>query len=531
MTRSYKEYKLQFLTDYIAKNPNYFNDKTKWDYSQELLQDYIENIKENPQIIFSDAKEILEAASLETYSNNVNLIIDNVKGTPIEKAYKSLFIKHKTEGIYLYLLRNIDIQINADSHYKIDDDNEESKLKSLLLNRVAELTNGDTVNFDLLQKLLIETKKQPSSYSSLPADENNRPNGKFTNYGFSPSITGINRLLMGKDLKYIKNTHKKINRRTNYQLHSIKDSKGNIVYKVDIDNGKQSHTVLLIRNLDTITSSNQGEQKAFIYILNKINEQAYKIDGLYKDRVTMNLNNFVGEPWGYSSIVAARRYWKKVFKKLMDIGISSATKKKQGKNITLDEGAYYLFTGYNIKNNIITLGLNTLLDWSFIVQFYTTIPSYAFGLSNRSFQLLLLISQQARKYTTDIANHGFFKISYRLIHHFLYLPEPDTIKDPKGKIKDPIEKVINEISNTDQGECLILTPDFSKTSTGDNTAKIEDYLDNSFLKVEFCNDYSEKFINFEEKKGNKIKKAIKAKEKIIRAREKKKQGSTETAQS
>lgn len=185
MERSYQEYKLKFLTDYIAKNPNYFRDKTEWDYSKELLKDYIENIKENPNIIFSDAKEILEAASLETYSNNVHLLIESVKGTPSEEPYKNLFINQRTEGIYLYLLRNIDIQINADSYYKIDDEHGESKLKTLLLKRVAELTNGDTVDFDLLQNLLIITNDSLQNnnllnYTHIPFKNISHPGDKMS---------------------------------------------------------------------------------------------------------------------------------------------------------------------------------------------------------------------------------------------------------------------------------------------------------------------------------------------------------------
>lgn len=185
MERSYQEYKLKFLTDYIAKNPNYFRDKTEWDYSKDLLKDYIDSIKENPNIIFSDAKEILEAASLETYSDNVNLLIESVKGTPSEEPYKNLFINQRTEGIYLYLLRNIDIQINADSYYKIDDEHGESKLKTLLLKRVAELTNGDTVDFDLLQNLLIATNGSLQNnnlinYTHIPFRNISHPSDKIS---------------------------------------------------------------------------------------------------------------------------------------------------------------------------------------------------------------------------------------------------------------------------------------------------------------------------------------------------------------
>ena len=501
MPRSYFQYLREFHEDFCKEHAEMI--ATPEEFTQllikELNRDYLANAKDNPEIIYHDTAEIISKQTIDDYKKHRK----NAAYTP----------KRPFDAIFFFLSRLVNMQYKAATVYDLPVD----ELEELLLQRAEELNNGKRPKgrtADKIKRQILAELKELDKAAAPPISK------EFTMYGTSPAMNDINKILATKgDFSYINKTQKAISHSTKHELTQITDPQGNKIHKFTIDRGKNSHTEILIKNLNAIMEPNKGEQKALIYILGKINEQAYKpSDGLYKDRITMNLNDFVGEPWNYGSIVAARRYWKKVIIKLLNIGVATATKRTSGRPLTLEEGAFYLFPGYTIKNNILTIGLNTMLDWSFILQFYTAIPSYSFGLQNRAFQLLQAISYKAQMEAEQIAQTGHFYISFKAIHQALYLPEPENIKDTNGKIKGAIEKAIDEISDTDKGKCLKLTPDYSHTATGDDTAKIEDYLENGRLKVEPCGDYKERFTKFAQLKAGKIKKAAQDKEKRQRKR-------------
>lgn len=171
-----------------------------------------------------------------------------------------------------------------------------------------------------------------------------------------------------------------------------------------------------------------------------------------------------------------------------------------------------LFTGGRIEKGQCFIYLNPRINWSFLTQYFTILPTYYFRLSNRASDLLYYIFYLARQHTRDIEERGYFTISFRAIQHKLSLPSEKGAANPQRDIKDAIEDTIEQIE--DAHKATYDNMEFSLLPVCDDTAPITDYLDNGYLKVELKGAFASNFIAISKETEKQIAEAKKRQQKI-----------------
>ena len=164
-----------------------------------------------------------------------------------------------------------------------------------------------------------------------------------------------------------------------------------------------------------------------------------------------------------------------------------------------------LFTGADIERGQCFIYLNPHINWSFLTQYFTILPTYYFRLSNRASDLLYYIFYLARQHTgekdivevTDETTGKkrqavVFNISFRAIQHKLMLPNEKGAANPQRDIRDAIEDAIEQIE--DEHKKTYNNMEFSLLPVYDLNSSITEYLDNGYLKVELKGDFATTFI-------------------------------------
>lgn len=276
---------------------------------------------------------------------------------------------------------------------------------------------------------------------------------------------------------------------------------------IDLRHKSGDTIAISVSDISSLTGSNKGIMKFFVYALTLANEQALDGNGeLTRDHVSFPIKELV-ELGLYSSVKSARTGIHSALHALKGIQIKASLHK--GKKQLEQAVEAVLFVASEIKNSTVTLYLNTLLDWRVITTYYTAIPSFIFSLSNKGFLLAYYIFLQARQNIHKIEQSGSFNISMRAIHSRLMLPSERGNKRPRQTIREPIEKAIDEIEAAANSLDFTLTPHF------DEDGNITSYLDNGYLAIGFKGEYARFFIELSKRKAQRIERAIKKKEAII----------------
>ena len=283
--------------------------------------------------------------------------------------------------------------------------------------------------------------------------------------------------------------------------------------RIKVDSKKYTVT-LELSDIEKLIGSNKSAKKMFVFILIKINEQAYSDGQLKRNYIEFPLQELTDIGF-YSRQQSARTGFKSSMDTLTSLKISG-TLQQRGKKVIEQSSIEVIFTGGNIKNGVCTVYLNERISWGFIAIFYTILPRYCFRLSNRAFDLLCYIFYLARQNTKDIEEKGYFNIGLRAIQERLNLPsEKDAqnpgrnINNPERDIRQPIEKAIEEIEELNNNRDFTITPMY------DLKASISHYLDDGYLKIELRGKYAENFVRLSINSTQKIQKAKKRKEAII----------------
>ena len=283
--------------------------------------------------------------------------------------------------------------------------------------------------------------------------------------------------------------------------------------RIKINNRKYT-AILELSDIEKLIGSNKSAKKMFVFILVKINEQAYSNGTLRRDYIEFPLQELIDTGF-YSQPQSARKGFKSSLDTLTSLKISG-TLQRRGEKAIEQSSIEVILTGGNIKNGVCTVYLNNRVNWGFIAVFYTVLPRYCFRLSNKAFDLLCYIFYLARQNIKDIEEKGYFNIGLRAIQERLNLPsEKDAqnpgknINNPERDIRQPIEKAIEEIEGLNNNREFTITPIY------DLNASIVHYLDDGYLKIELCGKYARNFVQLSIDSTQKIQKAKKRKEAII----------------
>lgn len=252
---------------------------------------------------------------------------------------------------------------------------------------------------------------------------------------------------------------------------------------------------LEIDNLSTIQKGNRSTKKIYTFLMAKINEKSKNGNKLINPTISFPVFDLV-DIGMYSRKENAYRGLKEAFDRLSKIRLSGNVKNK--KNIVTQMQTSVLFVNLIISNGICTIDLNPRINWDFVAPYSAILPSYAFRLSNRGFDLIYTITYLARQNIPDIRKRSYFTIGFRTIQDRLQLPSELGNKDPQRTIKDEIERAITEIEELDRGENFNFLPVY------DDHSKIKDFLDNGYLRIEVVGDMKNNMIEKVKRSGKNL---------------------------
>ena len=316
-------------------------------------------------------------------------------------------------------------------------------------------------------------------------------------------------LISGENVADLPARKKQINHSTTYEVKK----KGN--RRLVTMTTQTGEITLELSDIDKLIGSNKTAKKLFVLSLIKANEQAIHDGILTKDCISFPLKELTDTGF-YTNIRSARAGFWAGADILTDIKLKGKVSKSKKKVTTLDTGdgkLRVLFTGADILKGQCYIYLNTDINWGFLTQYFTILPTYYFRLSNRASDLLFYIFYLARQHTRDIEERGYFTIGFRAIQHRLQLPNEKGAANPQRDIKDPIERAIEEIE--DAHKVTYDNMEFSLLPVYDDTAPIASYLNNGYLKIELKGGFAKAFIEISKDTAKRIAEAEKRKERII----------------
>ena len=261
---------------------------------------------------------------------------------------------------------------------------------------------------------------------------------------------------------------------------------------------------LELSDIDKLKGTNKTISKLFAFSLVKLNEQAEQGGQLTRNTIEFSLQELVDRGF-YSNTVNARAGVKKAFEVLTNMKVSGTIAKGKKKNIEQAELAV-LFTYCRIKKNVVTVDLNSRINWEMLTQFYTILPKWAFSLPVKPWDLLYYVFYLARQNLDKISKQGYFTISFQAIHSRLVLPEAEYTKNPQRDIKEVIERAITEIEERAHTPELQFIPRYNEK---DN---IKEYLSNGYLEVHFSGAYAAAFLDLYKRNTKRLEQAEKKKE-------------------
>lgn len=274
----------------------------------------------------------------------------------------------------------------------------------------------------------------------------------------------------------------------------------NTEYKVSEDGkrrlvelkSQKANVIIELTDIEKVTGSNKAAKKLFVLSLIKANEQAIHNGQLTKNYISFPLQELVDIGF-YSSPQSARKGFDSGVDILTTLKIHGKVKKSKKKGAEIDAlEVQVLFTGARREKGQCYIFFNPYINWGFLTQYFTILPSYYFRLPNRASDLLYYIFFLARQHTREIEERGYFTISFRAIQHKLQLPNEVGSPNPQRDIKDAIEDAIEQLEI--EHSKTYGNMEFSLLPVYDEKAPIAEYLDNGYLKVELKGAFASPFI-------------------------------------
>ena len=294
----------------------------------------------------------------------------------------------------------------------------------------------------------------------------------------------------------------------NSTIYDVKASGDKRLVSMENYDGTTKVTV----ELDDINKLTKPAIMLLIYTLIKANEQALHNGQLTRDYISFPLQHLVDDGL-YQDIRSARRGFLIGRDALTSLQIKGQLQKRHGsKRVVKVNDLVVPFIKGGIENNQCYIYFNTHMDWEFFAQYFTKIPKYIFSLSDRAGILLYYIFYLARQHTREIADRGYFTISFRSIQSLLKLPSEINNSKPQQYIKEPIENAVVAIEEAHKKRYG--NKEFLLELVYEEQAGIEEYLDNGYLKISLAGAYAEPFISQSQTQQKKIQKAEQKKERI-----------------
>lgn len=152
----------------------------------------------------------------------------------------------------------------------------------------------------------------------------------------------------------------------------------------------------------------------------------------------------------YASVHAARIGFVSAMTILQSIQVSWQTRRKKQIH------GRVLFTAYDIVNGACSVAVNDAVDWSFIIQYYTLLPTCYASLPQKAADLLYYTMYLLRQNVKSILESNTFSIKLRTLQIRLVLPNEKDTKNPLRDILQAIRTAVDRINAAVDPACLYL---------------------------------------------------------------------------
>ena len=251
--------------------------------------------------------------------------------------------------------------------------------------------------------------------------------------------------------RYKENTNDVSHGKTKINAYMSKDNK---TLRIEVIN-EMSKSVIEIPSLLELSKHSFAATKLFLYIMHKGIEQNVAARTGKDISVTFTLADMV-EDGLYTDTRSARRAFKEGYDILKQFEVTGEIRLKSGtvegrRDVTPDaDRARSMFVGRDIEKagkSPCRVYLNPLMNWDFLLYFYTTVPVWTFSLPKRAMNLMFWIFITARKNVGKLKPNGpnYIKSSYKSVQSWLNLPRYDETDTPKKEIIMPIHAAVEEI--------------------------------------------------------------------------------------
>lgn len=480
---------------------------------------YIEHFGGDVEAILDDVREIVAATEKEEYLAKQKQRTAELK--PILDAYKPGSESSKEDrnqyriisalsvkgyvNCYFFILERINVQLNALDFYQSEDGHD-------LAIAIVEARAGEFYSKPKGAKLS-EARRPPTV--PLPIVPGAEVRGDLLTIPTGPLLSLLYDVVVGGDLDLLPERKRRYNRNQKLNVDGL-DDRRRVSYTKD-----KTNVSIEIDDFRKVVNRNPQTKKLLIRILLRANEQAIHNGQLIRDRVSFPLRELVGEGQ-YKNLETARQGYHNSMGILVGLKISG--KIERGKRKSIQQGGHaVLFKSSRVDNATCEVYLNEQLDWGLIAPYYTGLPDYYFALPDRAADLLEYIFFLARQNTRQLAEQGYFYITYRAIQYRLNLPDETAIRNTKRDIKDAIGAAIEQIEEKyrkyappipENATGPDAIPDFALLPEEDYDAPIKQYLDEGRLKVTLKGDYARRFIELSQRTAAKIDRARKRQESI-----------------
>ena len=251
--------------------------------------------------------------------------------------------------------------------------------------------------------------------------------------------------------RYKENTNDVSHGKIKIDTYMSKDGK---TLRIEVKND-MSRSVIEIPSLLELSKHSFAATKLFLYIMHKGIEQNVAARTGKDVSVTFTLADMVADGL-YTDVKSARRAFKEGYDILKQFEVTGEIRLKSGtvegrRNVTPDaDRARSMFVGRDIEKagkSPCRVYLNPLMNWDFLLYFYTTVPVWTFSLPKRAMNLMFWIFVTARKNVGRLKPNGpnYIKSSYKSVQSWLNLPRLDETDTPKKEIITPIHAAVEEI--------------------------------------------------------------------------------------
>lgn len=312
----------------------------------------------------------------------------------------------------------------------------------------------------------------------------------------------------------LNNMQQSIDRRSQY-IASIEQSdtgENLFIQYVTLKKNYEAEILLSFKNIFNFQKSSGNTAKFFLYLLAEINHRVTnRSREIVKGELELSTLK-MAKVLNYSSSYEAKKAAKKAFENIADIAVKgyeiikdSRGRTKKAKSVRVETYFHLIDVKTVDTRGAITVFLNKNIDWELLATSFTVIPQNVFALNVNAMYLSFYIAIICRINVDTIKKKGEISISMKSIAKMLYLPV-DEYRYFSRYVKEPIDKAIETIENT-CGSFFRMTPDYSHTQAGDETATGTDYLENTRLIVEPLDEYKAYFLEVAELKAKRQKTA------------------------